>query len=141
MDLDYHTLPWSLIFQLFWCVNCHKLFSNFSWILKDQNLLQNGLRLSHFTMVDPVTVLKTFVIVWCSINFARLSNNAVTYLISLEKLPLNQHNEYSGPVCQPLSSLKFWEIASLDKNSHGDFMHEQISSIALTKVIIHKSCM
>ena len=80
-----------------------------------QNLLQNGFRPSHFAMVDPVTVLKTLVIVGCSINFARLSNNAVTYLISVEKLLLNQHNEYSGPVCQPLGSLKSWEIASLEK--------------------------
>ena len=53
----------------------------------------------------------------------------------MKKLLLNQHNEYSGPVCQPLSSLKSWEIASLEKNSHGDFMHEQISSIALTAAL------
>ena len=39
--------------------------------------------------------------------------------------------------CQPLSSLKSWEIASLEKNSHGDFMHEQISSIALTAAALH----
>ena len=37
--------------------------------------------------------------------------------------------------CDRHSALKSWEIAGLEKNSHGDFMHEQISSIALAAAL------